>query len=137
MAISENLNGSWKHDIKTSVYNPGPTAERHLRVYESIGEGFKVTCEEIVAGREVSWSYTAEKYDGEIYPVHGRSDVDGIKSYLLNDTSTFGIFTLNGEEVGFYKRTLSSDGSILTVVESGRGDDSAPPYWNVSSFTRL
>jgi len=130
-----NLFGTWSQDSTRSLYRPGPVAKTHVRIYERVGRGFKVSCKENIAGRQVSWSYSAPAYDGKIYPVTGRNDVDGIKSYKLSDTETLGIFTKDGREVAAYKRTISKDGT-LTVIESGIDNGEGKSYWNESVFTK-
>lgn len=136
MASANNLFGTWKQDSGRSAYSPGPKAKSHTRIYEKSGEGFKVSCEETIDGKAVSWNYTAPAYDGKIYPVHGRNDVNGIKSYRLSDTQTLGIFTKDGGEVGAYRRDISADGKTLTVIESGVDNGEGKPYWNVSVFKK-
>jgi len=136
MASSDNLFGTWTQDIQKSLYAPGPQAESHIRVYEVAESGFKVSTTETIGGKTISWNYTAPEYDGKIYPVHGRSDYDGIKSYKLNDSETLGLFTKDGEELAAYKRTLSKDGKTLTVIESGADNGKGQPYWNKSVFTK-
>jgi hypothetical protein len=136
MASENPLFGTWKQNPTYSAYLPGPNPESHVRVYEESGEGFKVTCNETIGGKAISWNYTAPAYDGKIYPVHGREDVNGIKSYKLSDTETLGMFTKDGGEVGAYKRQTSDDGKTLTVIESGKDNGAGKPYWNVSVFTK-
>lgn len=135
-ARASDLFGTWKQDSTRSIYHPGPKAKTHTRVYEKSGKGFKVSCEETIGGKAISWNYTASAYDGKIYPVYGRNDADGIKSYKLSDTQTLGIFTKDGAEVGAYKRDISADGKTLIVIESGADNGAGKPYWNVSVFTK-
>jgi hypothetical protein len=136
MASGKDLFGTWKQDSARSAYSPGPKAKTHTRVYEKSGKGFKVSCEETIRGKTVSWNYTAPAYDGKIYPVHGREDANGIKSYKLSETETLGIFTKDGMEVAGYRRDISIDGKTLTVIESGADNGAGKPYWNVSVFTK-
>ena len=133
---SDDLYGSWKQDSAQSFYRPGLKAESHIRVYERSGQGFKVSCTETIGGKTVSWNYTAPAYDGKIYPVYGRDDFNGIKSYKLSDTETLGIFTKDGGDEGAYARNLSYDGKTLTVFEAGKDNGRGQPYWNTSVFTK-
>jgi hypothetical protein len=133
---ADDLYGTWTQDSTRSHYAPGAKAASHIRVYERAGQGFKVSCTETIGGRTVSWNYTAPSYDGRIYPVYGRADFDGIKSYQLSDMETLGIFTKAGLEGGAYGRKLSDDGKTLTVFEAGKVNGSGQPYWNTSVFTK-
>ncbi len=69
MASVDALFGTWKQDLGRSLYSPGPNADSHMRVYEKAGEGFKVTCNETIGGKTISWNYTSPAYDGKPYPV--------------------------------------------------------------------
>ena len=133
---TDDLYGTWTQDSARSFYGPGPKAASHVRVYERAGEGFKVSCTEAIGGKTISWNYTAPAYDGRVYPVHGRTDFDGIKSYKLSDTETLGIFMKDGIQGGAYARSMSDDGKTLTVFEAGKDNGSGQPYWNTSVFTK-
>lgn len=135
--MAENdLFGTWTQDVARSLYSPGAQAESHVRIYEKVADGFKVTCAEVIDGETITWHYTAPAYDGNIYPVHGRSDYDGIKSFKLSENETLGIFTKNGEEIAAYKRKMPMDGKTLTVIEAGQDNGQGQPYWNVTTFTK-
>ena len=132
MEATDNLFGTWDQVPALSKYSLGANVESHIRVYEKTEKGFKVTCEQVRNGKKISWNYTAIDYDGKDYPVYGRTDVDAIASYKLDDLHTLGIFKKNGVAVACYNRDITSDGKTLNVIESGADDGTGKPYWDVT-----
>ncbi|PWU04087.1 MAG: hypothetical protein C5B51_17490 [Terriglobia bacterium] len=136
MASAGDLHGTWKRLPALAFYKPGPKPESHVRVYEHFAEGLKVSCTEIIEGKEISWHYTIPAFDGKVYPVYGRNDADGIKAFQLSETEVLGIFIKDGVETAICMRELSSDGRTLIVIESGADDGQGQPYWNTAVFTK-
>jgi hypothetical protein len=132
---TDTLFGTWNHDVNLSTFAPGPGPEKHTRKYEQAGDGFKVTVDEVRGGQAISWSYTAHDYDGNDYPVQGRTDADSIASYRLSETQTLGIFKKDGRDIAFYKRTRDAAGT-LTVIETGADDGNGRPYFERFVFRK-
>ena len=72
-------------------------------------------------------------YDGNDHPVQGRTDVDAIEAYLVNDRITIGFFKKDGVEVAAYKRNALSE-KHLQVVASGL-DESGTAYFDIVEYS--
>ena len=103
------------------------------RVYERVGDGYRLTVKGTSEGKEFEWGYTAPK-DGELFPVHGREDVDSIIAHTVTEDITIGEFHKDGEIVAAYRRGLEKDGNTLIVTVSGIGVD-GKPYFNVIRYS--
>ena len=126
--------GTWTHDPHKSRFSPGPAPRSHIRTYEPVGKGYKLTVEGIDGeGHQISWHYTAN-YDGKDYPVTGSDEVDTIALRQFDDRFTLGIFKKEGREVGLYARSLSEDGTRLTITTSGVSG--GKPYYDVTVYHR-
>jgi len=113
---------TWNVDKGISVFSTGWSPDTETRVYEKVGEGYKLTVKGTHNGRPYEWGYTAQ-YDGQDHPVYGRPDVDSIEAYRVDDNITIGFFKKAGEYGGPYARKVSADGKELTVQTVGKRDD--------------
>lgn len=113
---------SWTIDKEHSIFSGDWSPETETRLYEKVGEGYKLTVRGTHKGQPYEWAYTAQ-YDGQNHPVHGRPDVDSIEAYRVNDRITIGFFKKADEPGGPYARKVSPDGRELEVQTVGRRDD--------------
>jgi hypothetical protein len=115
----------WKMKKNLSKFSTARVPETETRLYEKVGDGYKLTVSGTHDGKKYEWGYTAQ-YDGKPHPVYGRDDVNAIEAYRVNDYITIGFFTQNDMPGGPYTRKLSKDGRSLTVQAAGRNADGTP-----------
>lgn len=124
---------NWDMNTAASVFTAWrPDSE--TRLYEQVGQGYKLTVTGTRNGQPYKWGYTATT-DGKPCPVHGRPDVDMIVKHVVNNLITVGSFTKDGKIVAEYRRATSQDGKELTVVVSGRAPEGGA-YFDVLRYER-
>jgi hypothetical protein len=123
---------TWNINQRQSSFAGSPTPVTETRLYESIGEGYRLTVSGSSDGMQYEWGYTAE-YDGTPCAVFGRGDVDTISKHKVSDLITIGSFSKNGKVVAAYRRETTIDGKTLTVVASGQRPDGAT-YFDVLNY---
>lgn len=112
--------GTWKLNLATSKYSPGPPPREGTVTIEAAGPGRKVSVTGVAAdGTPVTWGYSGN-FDGKEIPITGNNpDADVV---MLKRISANAIRTTN-KKAG--KRTLvnglsvSPDGKTLTVATTG------------------
>jgi len=127
------FNRTWNANVEASLFSTDwhPTSEE--RLYERVGDGYKLTVKGSSNGKNYEWGYTALKA-GEPFPVYGREDVDSIIAHKVTEEITIGDFLKDGRIVAAYQRNMSKDGATLTVTVSGIGVD-AKPYFDVIEYS--
>src|SRR5688572_22560232 len=125
--------GDWslvssKSKFSIAGWNPA----HETRLYEEVRGGYKLTVKGTNQATPYQWGYTA-LYDGKDHPVYGRTDVDAIEAYRVNDRITIGFFKKGGVEVAAYKRNVLSEKN-LQVIASGL-DESGAAYFDVVEYT--
>ncbi len=126
--MSENLFGKkWTMGRALSSFSVGWNPDAEQRLYEPVGDGYKLTVTGTANGKPYEWGYTAQ-YDGRDHAVHGRADADSIEAHFVNDRITIGTFKKAGRPIAFYKRTVSLDGRSLLVEMGGRSPDGGTYY---------
>lgn len=133
MASSRLFGVLWEMRPGESAFSGSFIPTKETRQYEEMDNGYKLTVEGTHNGKPYSWGYTAQ-YDGKPHAVHGRTDVDSIIAYRVNDRVTFGVFQKGGVEGGSYARGVSEDGKRLTV-QAGGIDDKGKPYFDVIRYS--
>ena len=123
---------AWRINREESVFAGSPAPAVETRIYEKVGEGYKLTVCGSRDGEAYEWGYTVGE-DGVSCPVHGRSDVDAIEKHRVTDFITIGSFTKRGEIVASYRREVSPDGQDLTVVAAGSLEGGAT-YFDVLRY---
>src|SRR5689334_15001456 len=115
---------NWTLDNAKSRFSTDWSPETETRLYEETEDGYRLTVSGTHNGKPYKWGYTA-KYDGKNHPVYGRSDVDAIEAYRVNDRITIGFFKKTGTDSpgGPYSRKISEDGKKLQVQTVGTRDD--------------
>ncbi len=124
---------TWQLNPARTIFSTSLAPAHETRLYEELPGGYRLTVEGTHNGAPYRWGYTA-LYDGLPHPVYGRSDVDTITAYRVNDKITIGFFSKNGLEGGSYSRRLSEDGHSLTVEAAGR-NASGLPYFDVTNYS--
>jgi hypothetical protein len=105
--------GSWKLNIEKSKYILGQAPKSTTLVYETAGEGIKVTVDQI------HYAYTAN-YDGKDVPVVGNPLADTSARTRLNATTTNLVNKKGGQIVSTVTLVDSADGKTLTITTTGK-----------------
>jgi hypothetical protein len=91
MATDPLFGKTWNMQPQASVFSAGFNPANETRLYEQRENGYKLTVSGTHNNQPYQWSYEAY-YDGNPYPVVGRTDVDAITICKLNDSETGGFF---------------------------------------------
>jgi len=112
--------GSWKLNLAKSQYIQGQAPKSTTLVYETPGEGIKVTVDQTpFDGPAIHYAYTAN-YDGKDVPVVGNPAADMSARTRVNATTT----NLVNKKAGLVMSTVtlvdSTDGKMLTITTTGK-----------------
>lgn len=118
--------GTWKLNVAKSKYSPGPAPKEETRVYESRGEGIKVTVKTIAADGHSTTVLIAANYDGKDYPVTGSSDYDAIALTKKNDRISEAALMHGVRVIATSTREISEDGATMTITYKTSGDQDRP-----------
>ena len=111
----ETLLGTWRLDLSKSRYSPGPAPRSETRVYARDADGMKGTIDRHYAdGRREVIDYRADgDHDS---PVSGTQAYDAIRFKRVDARNTEAVLSHAGRVFGTARRSLSEDGSTLTIV---------------------
>ncbi len=110
--------GTWKLDLTSSKYNPGPAPQSQTRTWDASG---MVMVNSIGAtGNTSSYGYTI-KTDGKEYSTMGAipNTADKITSKKIDANTIEANFTKAGKHVETTTFTLSNGGKTLTIHAKG------------------
>jgi hypothetical protein len=110
--------GTWKLDVASSKFNPGPAPQSQMRTWEASG---KVTVDSVGAtGKASSYGYTI-KGDGKEFPTVGAipNTSDTMTSKKVDANSYEATFFKAGKQVEVTTFTVSSGGKTLTIHAKG------------------
>ena len=120
--------GTWTLNVAKSKFTSGPAPKAGTRVYtESAGVytlDQKMTGSD---GKEVP--FRVQYREGEDTTITGVNGIDGIHATKVNANTWDFTIKSGGKEVGHVHRTVSADGKVLTVHDTGKqpsgitGDD--------------
>ena len=112
--------GSWKLNIEKSKYIQGQAPKSTTLVYETAGEGIKVTVDQMpFDGPAVHYAYTAN-YDGKDVPVVGNPLADTSARTRVNATTTNLVNKKGGQVMSTVTLVDSADGKTLTITTTGK-----------------
>ncbi len=112
--------GTWKLNLAKSKYQQGQAPKSATLVYESAGEGIKVTVDQVPAsGPAVHYAYTAN-YDGKDVPVVGNPNADMAARTRVNATTTKLVNKKGGQVMSTVTIAVSEDGKTLTITTTGK-----------------
>ena len=123
---ADPLVGTWKLNLAKSKFSPGPAPKDETRVYESQGEGIKVTVITLAADGHSTTVHIAANYDGKDYPVTGSSVYDAIALKRINQQIAEGILMHGSNPVATSRREISVDGRTLTIIYKTAGNQDRP-----------
>lgn len=110
--------GTWKLDVASSKFTPGPAPQSQMRTWEASG---KVMVESVGAtGKASSYGYTL-KGDGKEYPTIGAipNTAETIVSKKLDANSYEARFIKAGKQVEVTTFAVSNGGKTLTIHAKG------------------
>ena len=102
-----------------SKFSPGPALKASSVTYSAAGQGLKAVIDGIGPdSAKVHWEYTANT-DGKSYPVIGNPDADTVVVKRVDASTLENSYTLKGKPTMLVRRTISTDGKTLTVLQTG------------------
>jgi hypothetical protein len=120
-AQSNPLVGTWKLNVTKSKFDPGPGYKSLTRTVEAQGDGVKYTFEGVSAdGKPVAYGFSV-KFDGQDNPVSGSmpSGADTISAKRTDSNHYVATQKKGGKEIATSKVTVSKDGKVTTVDQTG------------------
>lgn len=121
LAQSNPFVGTWKLNVASSKYNPGPPPQSQTRTWDASGmvmvKGVGAT------GKPFSYGYTI-KGDGKESPTMGEipNKADMISTKKINANTYEAEFTKAGKQVETTTFTVSNGGKTLTINAKGSAD---------------
>ena len=113
--------GTWKLNLTSSKFNPGPPPQSQTRTWDASGmvmvNGVGAT------GKAVSYGYSV-KGDGKDYPTMGAipNKADMISTKKIDANTYEAKFTTAGKQVETTTFTVSNGGKTLTIHAMGSAD---------------
>jgi len=121
LAQSNPFVGTWKLNLASSKYNPGPPPQSQTRMWDASGmvmvNGIGAT------GKPFSYGYSI-KGDGKDYPTTGAipNKADMISTKKIDANTYEAKFTKAGKQVETTTFTVSNGGKTLTIHANGSPD---------------
>lgn len=112
--------GTWKLNLRRSVFHPGPGFQSETRSYEQEKDGVKVTIRTVDAkGRLVTSVYLTTP-DGEQHAVSGSGGpADSVGLKRVNEFTAESTLIHAGKEIAKTTRVISEDGKTMTITYRG------------------
>jgi hypothetical protein len=120
-AQSNPLVGTWKLNVTKSKFDPGPGPQSLTRTVEAQGAGVKYTFEGVGAdGKPVAYGFSV-LFDGKDNPISGAmpSGADTISAKRTDSHHYVATQKKGGKEIAISKVTVSKDGKVTTVEQTG------------------
>jgi len=124
LAQSNPFVGTWKLNVASSKYDPGPAPQSQTRTWDAAG---MVMVNGInAAGKPVSYGYPI-KGDGKEYPTMGAvpNTADKITTKKIDANTYEANFTKAGKHVETATFKVSNGGKTLTIMAKGATDAGA------------
>jgi hypothetical protein len=121
LAQSNSFVGTWKLNLASSKYNPGPPPQSQTRTWDASGmvmvNGVGAT------GKAFSYGYSV-KGDGKDYPTMGAipNKADKVSTKKIDANTYEAKFTTAGKQVETTTFTVSNGGKTLTILAKGSAD---------------
>jgi hypothetical protein len=121
LAQSTPFVGTWKLNLASSKYNPGPAPQSQTRTWDASGmvmvNGVGAT------GKPFSYGYSV-KGDGKDYPTMGAipNKAEMISTKKIDANTYEATFTKGGKQVETTTFTVSNGGKTLTIDAKGTPD---------------
>ncbi len=124
LAQSNPFVGTWKLNVASSKYDPGPAPQSQTRMWDASG---MVTVKGInAAGKPTSYGYTVNG-DGKEYPTIGAvpNTADKLTTKKIDANTYEANFTKAGKHVETATFKVSNGGKTLTINAKGTTDAGA------------
>jgi len=109
------LLGTWKLDLMTSKYFPGPAPLSETRTYTADADGVKGVITRVYHDRRTETIEWRANYDRE-QAVTGTPAYDAITMQKVDDYSSVATLSHAGVVYGTARRVISPDGGTLTIT---------------------
>ena len=137
-ALAQTSLGTWKLNLATSTYSPGPPPKSLTRTSVASSVGVKTTFEGVAGdGSRISYSVTAN-YDGKDYPMTGVGTTNGADTIAMRRIDTYTVETIAkraGKVVNTTRQVISKNGEVLTNTSKGT-NQSGQPTRSVAVFDK-
>ena len=111
--------GTWKLNVAKSKFNPGPATKSSTVTISTAGQGAKTVVDSVGPdGSKIHWEYTTN-LDGKPTPVTGNGDGDMASAKRIDANTVEIAYTLKGKPTTRVRRTVSADGTVMTVTQTG------------------
>jgi hypothetical protein len=120
-AQSNPLVGTWKLNVSKSKFDPGPGYKSLTRTVEAQGDGVKYTFAGVSAdGKPIAYGFSVT-FDSKDSPVSGSmpSGADTISAKRIDSNHYVATQKKGGKEIATSKVTVSKDGKVTTVEQTG------------------
>ncbi len=119
--------GTWKLNLAKSNYPSGPAPKSTTIMYETAGNGIKVTVDALPAtGDMLHYTYTAN-FDGKDNPVEGTApDRDMTARTRVDANTQKSVSKKNGKVTTSQTYVVSPDRTMLTITTTGMTADGRP-----------
>jgi len=121
LAQSNPFVGTWKLNLASSKYNPGPPPQSQTRTWDA--SGMVMVNGVGASGKPFSYGYSI-KGDGKDYPTMGAipNKADMISTKKIDANTYEAKFTKGGKQVETTTFTVSNGGKTLTIHAMGSPD---------------
>jgi len=121
LAQSNPFVGTWKLNLASSKYNPGPPPQSQTRTWDA--SGMVMVNGVGASGKPFSYGYSI-KGDGKDYPTMGAipNKADMISTKKVDANTYEAKFTKGGKQVETTTFTVSNGGKTLTIHAMGSPD---------------
>ena len=111
--------GTWKLNVAQSTFTPGPGWQSQIRVYAPDPAGISVTWTGVDAKGETMRVHYTYAYDGRDYAMAGSASYDTLNAVRIDAWTVRSEEKRDGKTVGIAVRTVSRDGKVLTITDTG------------------
>ena len=133
LAQSNSFAGTWKLDVASSKFDPGPAPQSQMRTWDASG---MVMIKGVgAAGQSLSYGYSI-KGDGKEYATMGAipNTADKVSTKKINANTYEANFTKAGKHVETATFKISNGGKTLTI--DAKGATEKGPFHNVTVWEK-
>jgi len=117
---SDPRTGTWKLNVETSKFSPGPPPQSLTVKVEPSGQGEKVSTEGVNAdGTRTATQYTAN-FDSKDNPLTGSQIADTVSLKRIDQRTSERTDKKAGAVAQTLRRVVSQDGKMITVTVKGK-----------------
>ena len=110
------LMGTWKLNVATAKYTPGPAPKSQTLTFKPTATGFSLTIDAVNAQGETTQAHNNGTFDGKPYPVKF-ANLSLMQTTKWDDAFTLTeVNTLDGKPGTSRTVVISKDGKMLTIT---------------------